>query len=154
MNTRTISILAALLLIAGLNSTLPAGQGQLDKYLSIADVQKGTGLSGIRQVPKSEEADGDLNFARADGMLILSASIYPASAYASAKSSRTGFKSTVQGIGEEAFWGPRDGPPLYILAFRKGAYTIILNTELDSPTSSRLSMEQLAAIAKLMASRM
>jgi hypothetical protein len=154
MNTRTISILAVLLLLAGLNSALPASQGQLDKYLSVADVQKISGLSGIRQVPRSEEADGDLNYARPDGKIILSVSFYPSSAYASAKSSRTGFKSNVQGVGEEAFSGPRDGPPLYILAFRKGAHTVILNTELESPTSSRLSMEQLTAIAKLMASRM
>jgi len=152
MNTRTISILAALLLLAGLNATLPAGQGQLNKYLSVADVQKVTGLSGIRQVPRSEEASGDLNFARPDGKLILSVSIYPSSAYASAKSSKYGFKSNVQGIGEEAFWGPRDGPPLFILTFRKGAHAVIINTEPESPPP--LTMEQLAAIAKLMASRM
>jgi len=154
MKKRTISILAALLLLAGLSSGLPAGQGQWDKYLSIADVQKLTGLSGIRQVPRGEEADGDLNYARSDGKIILSISFYPSSAYASAKSSKTGFKASVQGIGEEAFWGPKDGPPLYILAFRKGAYAVILNTELESQASSRLSSEQLAAIAKLLASRM
>jgi hypothetical protein len=154
MKTRTISILAVLLLLAGLSLVLPAGQGQQDKYLSLADVQKVSGLSGIKQVPRNAEADGDLNFARQDGKIILSVSIYPASAYASAKSSRTGFKSTVQGIGEEAFIGPAEGPPLYILAFRKGAHTVIINTELESRTSTRITMEQLTAIAKLMASRM
>jgi len=154
MNTRTISILAAILLLAGLNTALPADQGQLDKYLSVADVQKVTGLTGLRQVPRNEEADGDLNYARPDGKIILSVSFYPSSAYASAKSSRTGFKSNVQGIGEEAFLGPRDGPPLFILAFRKGAHTVILNTELESSKSTRLSTEQLTAIAKLIASRM
>ena len=154
MKIRTISILAALLLLlAGLSSVLPAVQGQQDKYLSVADVEKVTGLSGIRQVPRNAEADGDLNFARQDGKIILSVSIYPASAYASAKSSKEGFKSTVKGIGEEAFIGPADGPPFSILAFRKGANMVIINTELESG-STRLTMEQLTAIAKLMASRM
>ncbi len=154
MMTRTIPILAAFLLLAGLSLVLPAGQGQQEKFLSVADVQKLTGLTGIKLVPRNAEADGDLNFARQDGKIILSVSLYPASAYASAKSSKTGVKSAVQGIGEEAFVGPSDGPPLYILAFRKGANTIIINTELESRTSARLTLEQLTAIAKLMASRM
>jgi hypothetical protein len=154
MRKRTISTLKLLLFLAGLSHWTLAGQVQIEKYLSVSDVQKITGLSGIKQVPKSEEADGDLNFARQDGKIILAMSIYPASAYSSAKSSKTGFKSSLQGVGEEAFVGPADGPPIYILAFRKGAFTVVINTELESKTSGRLSLDQLTAIAKLVASRM
>jgi hypothetical protein len=153
MKARNISVLAVMLLLAGSSALPRAGQAQHDKYLSVADVQNITMLTGVKKVPRSEDADGDLNFASQDGKIMLSVSIYPASAYASAKSSKTGFKSIVQGIGEEAFIGPKDGPPLYILVFRKGAYAVVINTELETG-KTRLTMEQLTAIAKLMASRM
>jgi hypothetical protein len=141
-------------LLAVLGSGNLAAQARYDKYLSVADVQKITGLTGIKQVARSEEADGDLNFASQDGNIILAVSIYAASAYSSARSSKQGFKSSLPGVGEDAFVGPADGPPLYILAFRKGAFTVVINTELENKTAARLTMDQLTAIAKLMASRM
>jgi hypothetical protein len=154
MGVRAATVLVLLLLLGGPLSMRLAAQKQYEKYITTADVEKATGLSAVKLVPKTEEADGDLNFAGQDGKIILSVSFYPASAFSSARSSRSGFKSSLKGVGEEAFVGPADGPPLYILAFRKGSYTVVLNTELEDKSNARLQSEQLVAIAKLIASRM
>jgi hypothetical protein len=153
MAGKLISGTIALFLLTALAISIPAQSDRYLKYLGTADVEKATDLKGIRIVPNGPDADGDLNFARADGQLILSASFYASSAYAEARSSETGFKSAVKGVGEDAFMGPADGPPLYILAFRKGIYAVVLNTELDDSNKPILTMEQLIAIAKIMAAR-
>jgi hypothetical protein len=154
MNLKTTLTVSATLFLVALDAMLPAAQFQYAKYLTIADIEQVTKLKGVQQVPQSADADGDLNFARQDGKLILSATFLPSSAYAGAKSSKEGFKSKIQGVGQEAFVGPVSGPPLYILVFRKGAFAVILNTELEGTTRPRLTIEQLTAIAKIVASRM
>ena len=154
MNVNRVLFLAAAFLLAD-SGAMPADQSdQFFKFLGTADMQKITGLQGIKLVPRTEDADGDLNFARADGQILLSVSFYPAASYASARSSQSGFKSAVQGIGEDAFVGPAGGPPLFILAFRKGNYTVVLNTELDDKNKPVLTMDQITQIAKLIASKM
>jgi hypothetical protein len=154
MRLRMAVTVSATLFLAAVGAVLPAAQSQYATYLSVADVERATGLKGVKQVPRSADADGDLNFAGEDGRLILSATFVPAKAYAAAKSSKEGFKSLLKGVGEEAFVGPLGGPPLYILVFRKGAFAVILNTELESSTRARLTIEQLTEIAKTIASRM
>lgn len=154
MNFNRVIVLAAAFLLAGFDSMSAAQSDQYFKFLGVADVQKLTGVQEIKLVPKNEDADGDLNFARADGQILLSVSFYPADAYASARSSQSGFKSALKGVGEEAFVGPAAGPPLFILAFRQGNYTVVLNTELDAKSKPVLTIEQITAIGKLIASRM
>ncbi len=127
---------------------------QYAKFVTVQDIEKVTGFKGVVPVPKSADADGDLNFALKDGKLLLSASFLPASAYTGAKSSKEGFKSVYPGIGEEAFIGPTGNAPTYILVFRKAAYTVMLNTELESETQARLTLDQLVALARIIASRM
>ncbi len=154
MHMRVASILTAALILAGLSTLAVAQSDQYNKYLGAGDVQKVTGITGIKLVPRNPDADGDLNFAGQDGKLLLSASFYPAASYASARSSKEGFKSTVTGVGEAAFVGPTTGPSLFILAFRKGPFTVVLNAELDAKSVPRIPMEKVIAIAKIMAARM
>jgi hypothetical protein len=154
MNIRKISILAAGFLCGTSGIVAWAYSHQYAQFLTIQDIEKVTGLKGVNLVAKSADADGDLNFARKDGKLILSASFLPASAYVGAKSSRDGFKSTIPGIGEEAFIGPAGDSPSFILVFRKAAYTVLLNTELENETRARMTLEQLTALAKIISSRM
>jgi len=154
MSKKAATVLALASFLVGPGIAEVSGQGQYAKYLSVADVQKVAGIAGVKMAPKTEEADGDLNFAREDGKVILSASFYPASAFAGARSSKSGFKSMLKGVGEEAFVGPVEGPTLYILAFRKGNHTVVINTELEDKGTPRLSLDQLTAIARLIASRM
>jgi hypothetical protein len=148
---KRIAAVAAVLAVLGPGA--PDGRSQYAKFLTVADIQKVTGLKGVRQVPKSAEADGDVNFALEDGSRLLSATFVPASAFASARSSTGGFKSMIKNVGDEAFVGPSGGPPLYILVFRKGAQMVILDTELADDKHARIPIEQLTEIAKIMASR-
>jgi hypothetical protein len=126
---------------------------QYAKFITVSDIETVTGLKGVTPLPKSADADGDLNFGRKDGKLILSVTFLPVSAYAGYRSSKEGYKSAVSGVGEEAFIGPAGNAPPFLLVFRKAAYAVMLNTE-PVDKSVRLSIEQLTALAKLIASRM
>jgi len=61
-----------LALAAALTAAL-AAQGPYDKLLTIADVEKVTGLSGVKTVPNGSQtgAGGMLNFVNASGKLVL-----------------------------------------------------------------------------------
>ncbi len=139
--------MTVILCMAGL-----AGAFQYSKYLTVADVEKTTGLKGVTPIPKSDEADGDLNFANKDGKTILSVTFMDTSAYKGYRSSKAGFKSAISGVGEEGFIGPAGEEPTFILVFRKAAFAVMLNTIPDGKTT-RLSIEQLTALAKVIASR-
>ncbi len=154
MNVRKTSILAVGLLLGSWGLIVSAYSYQYAKFITVKDIEKVTGLKGVVPIQKSADVDGDLNFARQDGKPILSASFLPASAYAGAKSSPEGFKSLYPGIGEEAFIGPSGNSPSFILVFRKAAYTVMLNSELENEKQARIPIEQLAALAKIIASRM
>ncbi len=154
MNRRKLSALAVCSLVSFWSLAGVAHTFQYAKFITAQDIEKVTALKGVVPIPKSADADGDLNFALSDGKLVLSATFLPASAYAGAKSSKEGFKSVYPGIGEEAFIGPTGNAPIYILVFRKAAYTVMLNTEPESETRARLTLEQLVALAKIIASRM
>jgi hypothetical protein len=154
MTFRKIALSAAWLMLAYPGAVFLAYSHQYAKFITTSDIEKVTGLKGTQPVPKSADADGDLNFAGPNGSLLLSVTFLPASAYVGARSSRDGFKSAIPGVGEEAFIGPAGNSASYILVFRKAAYTVMLNTELENQTRSRLPIEQLTALAKIIASRM
>jgi hypothetical protein len=154
MERRKLLILAIGLLLVWQGTGIPAYSFQYAKFLTTQDIEKVTGLKGVNPVPKNPDVDGDLNFAGPDGKVILSATFLPSTAYVGAKSSKEGFKSVVPGIGEEAFQGPAGASPSFILVFRKAAYTVMINTELEDQTRPRLPIGQLIAIGKLIASRM
>ena len=154
MNSKKLTAVMAWVVLACPGVVRLGYSYQYARFITVSDIEKVTGLKGIATVPKTADADGDLNFAAKDGRLILSASFLPASAYVGAKSSRDGFKNVIAGVGEEAFIGPAGNSPSFILVFRKAAYTVVLNTELESDTRARVPIEQLTALAKIIASRM
>lgn len=153
MNSRRILALWAAILLGGFGAAIVSGTPQYAKYLTVADIERVTGLKGVNLVPKTPDSDDDLTFASQDGKVILAASFLPASAFAGAKSSKDGMKSPLSGVGDEAFVGPTRGP-LYILVFRKAAYTVILNTELEGATHARIPIDKLTEIAKIVAARL
>ena len=153
MNSRKILALWAAILLGGFGAAIVSGAPQFAKFITVADIERVTGLKGVNIVPKSPDSDDDLTFASQDGKVILAATFLPASAFAGAKSSKAGMKSPLSGVGDEAFVGPASGP-LYILVFRKAAYTVILNTELEGTTRARIPIEKLTEIAKIVSSRL
>lgn len=127
------------------------------KYLTSADVTRVTGIPGVKLVPRdpSKGAGGDLNFARADGDLILMVLFSDDAIYRKSKAMKNYVKETVKGLGDDAFLGPSTGP-VYILYFLKGQKSVSLSTYFDMKADMKpiLSQEKLVALAKLILSRL
>ena len=119
----------ACIVIASAVVTAAAAQAAPDPRLTIADVEKLTGLKGLQLVgPGSVPGAGaGLNFATADKKMILMVNFGPAALYSRAKAQKEYhgmpmplFHADVPGIGDEAFDSP-PGPRQYVLYVRKGA---------------------------------
>ena len=129
-----------------------------DSFLTIADVEKVSGLTGIKIVAKdpSKGAGGDLNFATADGKLVMMANFLNVRYFQEYKKQPSYFKAPVAGVGDEAFSGPKRDPQ-YVLFFRKGNYCVTLssffNPEGTSTNPTMLTMNQLIALGKTIAAR-
>jgi len=78
-----------LALAAALTAAL-AAQGPYDKLLTIADVEKVTGLSGVKTVPNGSQtgAGGMLNFVNASGKLVLAVNFGDAQLYRKARDTK------------------------------------------------------------------
>jgi len=123
--------------------------------LTVADVEKVTGWTGLKFMPKAPEkgAGGELNFANADGRVALTVFVQPESMYAVWKKKFPG--KAVSGLGDEAFAMGEKGFPPFIV-FRKGKMAVWLQTLLFKAKDKyiMLDMEQISALAKVAASRL
>ncbi|MDH7513659.1 MAG: hypothetical protein QHH14_12005 [Clostridiales bacterium] len=146
-------LIFSLLLIPGLF----AQPTEYDKYLTVADIQKVTGLTGIKQVPRDPKkgAGGHLNFADEKGNMILLASFLTAEEFDFYKSEEGLVKEKIPGLGDEAFSGPAAGTP-YMVVMRKGSKGAALSTffETAEMTATRLSMDHLISLSKIVLSRL
>lgn len=138
--------------------------GQFDNVLSVADVEKATGLSGVKQVPRNKAVDGitenkfltgDINFVRADNQPILMVQFRPLFILEQLKSDAGYVKAQLQGLGEEAFTSPAFDPQTTV-NFKKGNYVVVIATHIDpkDKTKTILKMDQVISLAKIVASRM
>ena len=125
------------------------------KLLSVAEVESATGLKGVKVVPKniSKGAGGDLNFARADGTTVL-AVVVAQGMYDSWKGESVLYNAPVSGIADEAFSGPAGTTP-YVIYFRKGKQGVQVGT-IANPADLKplLTLDQLKAVAKIIASHL
>jgi hypothetical protein len=148
--------IVSLLLMAGLSSKTSAGQ--FDHIITAPDVEKITGLTGIKQVPRetmNKFKNGDLNFVASSGQPILMIEFRPAFVFDAMKSDSGYYKTPVPDVGEEAFTSPAFDPQ-FSVNFRKGNYVAVVTTHIDAREKNRtmLTMEHLVSLAKLIASRM
>lgn len=120
-----------------------------DKYLTAADVQKVSGLKSIVQ-----KVDGKKLTFLADKKHVLQVLFQGAKAYKLNKETAGYVKAAVNGVGEEAFSGPATNPQ-YVLIFRKKDFCVRLSTFIDINDTSKtvLTMDQLIALGKIIASR-
>jgi hypothetical protein len=127
-----------------------------DPRLTVADVEKVSGLSGVKLVPAdpAKGAGGDLNFAGPEGKLLLMVRFSTASLYDSLKTGST-FHALVSGVGDEAFDAP-PGQVQYVLYVKQGAKAVSITTYASSskPYGPRLTMDQLKAIANVILARL
>lgn len=134
-----------------------AASANYQKLLTISDVESATGVKGLKLVPRNaaKGAAGDLNFAKADGSLLLMAQFGNADLFKQWKAQEGFYNAAVSGVGDEAFNGPKGGIGPYVLFLRKGAHSVGLSTYLDADTMKpMLSQDQLRALAKIVASRL
>jgi hypothetical protein len=150
-------LLAFTMLVLGtsmaFSQTKPASGAQ---YLTVQDVEKITGLQGVKLVPPdaSKGAGGDLNFANKDGKLILMSnrSLSSDMLYSQTKKMNGAFKEDIQGVGDAAFIGPPGNYP-YFVAFKKGKGSGSVATFL-SFTGTLLTIDQVKKVAQQIAAGM
>ena len=130
----------------------------IEKLLTVADVEKVTGLQGIQLIPKNpmKGAGGDLNFALGGEDMVLMVSVQDASLYEQWKNLEGNFHAEVPDIGDEAFKGPGFAEVRYLLVFRKGNKAVLLSTFLNMEAGGEpyLKMEKLTEFAKIIISRL
>jgi len=129
----------------------PGGQ-----YLTVQDVEKITGLHGVKLVPPdaSKGAGGDLNFADKDGKLILMVNRNLSSDmfYSQTKKMKDTVKADITGLGDAAFIGPA-GTLQYFVSFKKGKGSGTVSTFLTF-TGTVLPMDQVKKVAQQIVSGM
>ena len=145
--------------------TSVAGAQGPDPRLTTTDVE------GIAKKPVHTVAAGalagagpGLNFASADNKMLVMVNFGTDVLYRRAKEQKEMkmgsttvpmvlFHADVPGIGDEAFDSP-PGPVQYVIHLRKGTKGASLTTYFDTARAPRLPMEQLKALAKIVASRL
>ena len=136
-------------------------QPQADPRVTVADVEKVTGLKGIQLVAPGSipGAGAGLNFA-ADKHMVLMVNFGTAALYRRAKEQKTIggmpmplFHADVAGIGDEAFDSP-PGPIQYVLYVRKGANAASFTAYYVSANKATLTMDQLKQLANIAVGRM
>jgi len=152
-------------------------QTSYEELLSIEEVEAVTGIQGIKLVPRNPQmgAGGELNFALADGGMVLMVGVQDAPMYDEWKTEEGffhesvadlgdeafqgpsfGFHESVADLGDEAFQGPSFGEHRYILVFRKGGKAIAVTSffNLEAGAEPFLSQEQLREVAKIIIPRL
>ncbi len=133
-------------------------QADHEKLLAIEEVEAVTGIEGIKLVPRNPQigAGGELNFALADGSMVLMVGIQDAPMYNEWKTQEGFFDESVPDLGDEAFQGPSFGEYRYVLIFRKGDKAIALSSffNLGAGGEPFLSQAQLRELARLVIARL
>ena len=154
-------------IFAAIALAVTLGAQTADPRLTVADVEKVTGMKGIQQVGPGAVpgAGGGLNFASADKHMVVMVNFGTADLYRHARAQtemKVGgqtipmplFHAEVKGVGDEAFDSP-PGATQYVLYARKGNQAISVTTylRLGNPKPV-LTMDQLKGIASIVLSRM
>jgi hypothetical protein len=151
------NVIWIILIILPLATILRAAK-ELEKLATVKDIEEVTGMQGLKLVPRNPQigAGGDLNFAGADGTLLLMVAIQDAPMYNLWKNQEGFFQASVSGIGDEAFEGPQFGNLRYILIFRKGEKAISLSSffNMQAGGDPFLTQPQLREIAKIILKRL
>lgn len=154
---RTVMIALAVIVVAVLIAPVFAS-GKFDNLITTSDVERATGLTGVKQVPREQQnkfRNGDINFISRDGQPLLMIEIRPDFVLDAMKADSGYFKAPVNGLGVEAFTSPAFDPQ-FSINLHKGNYVTVVTTHVDpkDKTKTVLKMDQLIAIAKIVAERM
>jgi len=146
------------LCVSGLFMVSLGQQAGYEELLTIKEVEAVTGIQGIKLVARNPQigAGGELNFALADGSMVLMVGVQDAPMYDEWKTQEGFFHESVADLGDEAFQGPSFGEHRYILVFRKGGKAIAVTSffNLEAGAEPFLSQEQLREVAKIIIPRL
>jgi len=145
-------------------SALAQGNPTPQSLITVADVEKVSGLTGIKQ-----DLQGDrVNFRTQDNRMVLEVQVHSHFGdrlYKQTKATSLNVHASVSGIGDDAFDGPSDAINMgvssadgkkqpYLLWFLKGSTSVSLTTYADSRHPQfYLSQDKLRELAKIMVSR-
>jgi len=124
-------------------------------FLTIADIEKVSGVSGIKLVDKGSlpGAGGSLNFALNDKMYAMFV-IADMNVYDQWKNGEKYIHEKLSGIGDEAYSAP-EGPVQFIVFFRDGSNVASVSSFVNFDTGDPyLNMKQLSELAKIAVGRM
>lgn len=153
-NKGLILAMAVVSLCVWLGRLTGAAQSSFDKFLTVSDVEKATGLKGVKILPQdfSKILAGDLNGVRQDGTLLLRVNFWDLKTYELAK---LGYPYAVDGLADEAFEGPTGSIEHGELTFRKGNRAAVVASEIDPKTNKPFVFgKPLRELARIIASRM
>jgi hypothetical protein len=139
------------------------GNPTVQSLITVADVEKVGGFTGIRQVLEGDR----VNFRTQDNKLVLEVQVHVHGdrLYKAEKTTGVNFHASVSGIGDEAFDGPADNFNMgvrssdgklqpYLLWFLKANTSVRLMTHANSSHPQfYLSQDKLRELAKIMVSR-
>jgi hypothetical protein len=129
----------------------------LDKYITVADIEKVTGFQDVKLSKNSQHGSaGTLQFKNKEGKTILEVKFNKASLYdRSEKVKVVNVKGDVTGIGEDAFYASNFSDSPNYLCFKKGKFSVDLAAFVKREDGKPfLTLEQLKALARIIASRM
>jgi hypothetical protein len=156
---KTASVKAFRLFIAVSASILISSTGhagQYDKLFSVSDVEKGSGLTGLKTVANGQlkAAGGDLNFATEKNKMVLMVQVFNSDWYERYKGQKGYFKAEVKGVGDAAFKGLAADPQLSLF-IKKGNSCVVLTTfyNLLGKPPTMMTMDQLIDLGKLITGR-
>lgn len=120
----------------------------------MADVERAAGVAGVKIVARDpgKGAGGDLNFSGPDGKLLVMVKVYKNGGYGSLK--KMYFAADIPGVGEEAFAGPSGVKQPYVLYLRKGTKAASVTAYFRRDGRPKLSLERLAGLGRIVASRL
>jgi hypothetical protein len=120
-----------------------------EQYLTAADVEEATGLTGLT----ATEEGLSLKFAGSDGVAVYEAKFYGTDFYEDEVGANRDYYTDVPGVGEKAAIAIPDMP--YRLVFIKGDYCVMTQTLSRNADGEYLfTEEQLVSIAKVIASKL
>jgi hypothetical protein len=132
------------------------GTTAASSLLTAADVEKATGLTGLKSIAKGSVtgAGGAVKYAKTDGKLVVIAGFFDGAAFDQMKATDD-YGEALSGLGDAAFVGSLKGtmPMYFMVGFRKGDHSALLVTFLVGSTSTVLTLDQLKALAAVVASR-
>jgi hypothetical protein len=155
---RKLLVLAVSLLVLAALIAPVFATGQFDNIITTADVEKATGLTGVKQVPREpldKLRNGDLNFVANGNQPILMIQFRPLFLFETVKADSGYFKTSIPGVGDAAFTSPAFEPQ-FSVNFIKGNHYAIVTTNIDPKDKTRtiLKLDQLITLSKIVASRM